>query len=84
MQPIPKNEFARLVPISKSTLVLWLRELRDDLTKLGQDVRGNCLNYLSCLYICDKKVVDPKDIYPDATDEELTKAYNNIEKILSK
>lgn len=84
MQPIPKNEFARLVPVSSSTLLLWLREHRANLRKLGQEDKANCLNYLSCLYLCDKKIIDPKEIYPTATAGEIEKAYQIITKKLEK
>ena len=84
MRPIPKNEFARLVPVSSSTLLSWLREYRTNLQKLGQGDRDNCLNYLSCLYLCDKKVVDPKEIYPTATAGEIEEAYQMITKKLEK
>lgn len=78
MKPILKKEFADLVPVSMSTLLSWLQQYRVELQKLGQPVRGNTLNYLSALYICRQQVIDPREIYPNVTDEELSKAYNKI------
>ena len=82
MRPIPKSEFARLVPVSSSQLLSWLREYREDLQKLGANVRDNTLNYLCVLYLCDKQVVDTREIYPDATQEEIKEAYSKISNLL--
>ena len=84
MQAIPKNEFADLAGMSMSKLLLSLRKYRDDLTLLGQGVNDNSLNYLSCLYICYRDVVDVREIYPTATKEEIADAYCIIAKKLNK
>ena len=78
MKPILKKEFADLVPVSMSTLLSWLKQYRVELIKLGQPVRGNTLNYLSALYICRQQVIDTHEVYPDVTEEELSKAYTKI------
>ena len=78
MKPILKNDFARLVPVSMSTLLSWLKLYRVELRKLGQPIRGNTLNYLSVLYICREQVIDVKEIYPEATLSEIEDAYNII------
>lgn len=84
MRPIPKSEFAGLVPVSRSQLLSWLREYRDELQKLGANVNDNTLNYLCILYLCDKQVIDTREIYPDATKEEIAEAYNKISNLLEK
>lgn len=72
-----------MVPVSMGTLLSWLKKYREDLSKLGQGVKDNCLNYLSCLYLCKKQVIDVNEIYPDATKQELDEAYIIINSKLS-
>lgn len=84
MKSILKSEFARAIPVSMGQLLSWLREYREDLQKLGAGVNDNTLNYLCVLYLCDKQIVDTREIYPEATDEEVAKAYNKISKLLQK
>lgn len=83
MKPIQKYIFASIVPISTSLLTVWLKKYRNNLEKLGQKVRSNTLNYLAVLYICQQEVIDPREVYPEITQEEINTSYQTIKSKLN-
>lgn len=78
MRSVLKQEFADKLPVSLRTLLGYLQRYRSDLNRLGQPVFGSSLNYMAVIYLCDRLVVDPKEFYPEVTDEEINKVLEQI------
>lgn len=75
MEAIANYVFAKKAGVSDRQLCSWLQEYRSDLDKLGQKIKAKTINYLACLYLCDKQIIDVKEIYPEASKEEVNDAY---------
>lgn len=83
MEAIANYEFAAKAGVSNRQLCSWLQEYRADLDRLGQKIKAKTINYLACLYLCDKQIIDVREIYPEATKEEVADAYSLINQKLS-
>lgn len=69
MKPITKADFARIIPMSPSRLRVYTQSYKEELGRLKQ--QGNSFNYKSVLFLCWKIVIDPIEMYPTETKENL-------------